>query len=248
MRLHRLVETFDDKASRCRRLSDLSSLMDDVVPELGFQRFAIVQGLWFRMPEARLIRLDNYGDYGEEFIARKDYLHDPVMRAGARASKVFPWRQLARLTQLGPRQQTILDEAERQGLRNGLTLPFGALGEPAGTCSFATAATELPSTWHCRAATLIGATACHEARRLCGFPARSAELPEISPRKLEILQLAATGRTDPEIAMLLDLRRSTIETYMTQLRQALDVGTRTQLCIHALRIGLIAFEDAISGF
>ena len=75
-----------------------------------------------------------------------------------------------------------------------------------------------------------------------------SNVPVLSNRKLEILRFAAIGKTDPEIALILGLSRLTIETYMAQLRQAFDVYTRTQLCVTALRLGLIAFDDAISGF
>ncbi|WP_206243573.1 helix-turn-helix transcriptional regulator [Novosphingobium terrae] len=248
MRLHRLVETFDESVRRCHTLGDIAHLLETAGCEMGFERFAMAHGLWFQRPEARLIRIDNYGDYGEQFISRKDYLHDPVMNAGQRASKPFGWSQLGGLTRLGRRQMSILIEAERHGIRSGLTLPVGVPGEPWGSCSFATSKQELPSRWHCRAAMAIAASAFHEARRLCGYPARAQELPVISRRKIEILQRAALGETDPEIAMILGLSRSTIETYMTQLRQAFNVGTRTQLCVYALRAGLIGFEDILSGF
>lgn len=70
-------------------------------------------------------------------------------------------------------------------------------------------------------------------------------MPSLSPRKLEILQCVAIGKSDPEIAMIYGLSRTTIETYMGQLRRAFGVGTRTQLCVTALRLGLVAFDDVI---
>ncbi len=152
------------------------------------------------------------------------------------------------LIPFGRKQETILGEAGRHGLRMGLTLPVGVTGEPSGCCSFVTSKSELPSRWHQRAAALIGADAFREARRLHGFPARDSKMPELSPRKREILELAAQGKTDPEIAIILGLKTSSVESYMAQMRQAFDVYGRTQLCNAALRFGLLAFEDAISGF
>lgn len=248
MRLHRLVETFDEKASRCRILSELSELMAAVVLELGFERFAMVHGLWFRLPRARLVRLDNYGDFAERFIARQYYLYDPVMLASQRTNRAFTWSEVPGLVPMARRQQDILRDAQSFGLCNGFTVPISVVGEPPGSCSFVTPRDELPSRWHCRAAALVAASAFHAARNLCGYPARVLAISTISPRKLEILRFAAIGKTDPEIAMILGLSRTTIETYMAQLRRALDVYSRTQLCVTAVRFGLIAFEDAISGF
>jgi hypothetical protein len=54
---------------------------------------------------------------------------------------------------------------------------------------------------------------------------------------LEVVRLAAIGKSDREIAMILKLKSSTIETYMAQLRQAFDVYSRTQVCLTAARPG-----------
>lgn len=241
MRLHRLVDTFDDRAGRCRSQSELSDLLAAVVPDLGFHWFSLIHPLWFQMPEARLVKIDNYGDYGARYVAQKHYLRDPVMAASQRASKAFPWSRLPTLTTLGRAQQKIMDDGRRFGVATGITLPVNVIGEPFGLCSFSTADGILPSQWHCRAAELIGASAFHEARRLCNFPARASELPMLSPRKLDVLHCAALGKSDPEIAMILGLSRATIETYMKQLRLALNACSRTQLCVIALRFGLITF-------
>ena len=38
--------------------------------------------------------------------------------------------------------------------------------------------------------------------------------------------------------------RAIIETYIRQLRATFEVYTRTQVCVAALRFGLVAFDDA----
>src|SRR3546814_11294327 len=98
---------------------------------------------------------------------------------------------------------------------------------PPGCCSFATSKPELPSAWRCRAAAFIGAEAFREARRLHGLPMRKRRIPGLSPRKLEVIRLAAIGNSDREIAMSLNLKRSTVETYMAHIPTAFEVTTRT---------------------
>lgn len=248
MQLHRLVETFDEKARRCHNFKELSELISLTVPDLGFQKFSLIQWLWFRAPKSSLICIDNYGDYGEKFVAREDYLYDPVRLACQRTSRAFVWGDIPSMISLKQRQHHILERAGQYGLRSGLTLPIATVGEPSGACSFATSSGDLPSRWHCRAAVLIGSSAFHEARRLCGYPARAIDPPIISLRKQEILQFAAIGKTDPEIAMILGLSKNTIETYIRQLLRSLDVYNRTQLCVKALRLGLIAFDDVYHNY
>lgn len=248
MPLHRVVEEFSILAPRCSTKEELFALSEAAARDLGFDRLAIVHGLWFRYPERRLIRMDNFGEYAELFIRRKYHLHDPALLSCQRINTAFPWSMARKLIPFFQQQEVIMQEAFRHGLKVGLTLPVGVTGEPPGCCSFVSSRPQLPSRWRCRAATLIGAEAFREARRLHGFPARAKQVPHLSDRKLEILQLAALGKTDPEIADILGLMPSTVETYMAQLRQTFDVYSRSQLVADGLRFGLIAFEDAIPGF
>lgn len=246
MSLHRLVEEFGARSNACTNTHDLFALTEAAAREIGFPRLAMVHGLWFRQPSRRLIRMDNFGEWADIFIERRFYLHDPVLLACQRINTAFPWREIARiLGAVSRRQQLILGEAERHGLHNGFTLPVGVMGEPMGCCSFVRNHSDLPSNWFCRAAALIGADAFREARRLHGFPARAKVLPQLSDRKFECLQLLAIGKTDHEIGRILNLKDSTVRSYMTLLRQDFDVCSRTQLAAEALRFGLISYDDAI---
>jgi DNA-binding CsgD family transcriptional regulator len=246
--LHRVIEAYSARCGRCRTVAELFALTDAAIRELGFDRWALVQPLWFRCPTKRLIRMDTFGEFADIFIEREYYKDDPALLACQRTDKPFLWNQLRRLIPVRPKQEIILREAVQHDLRTGLTVPLGVIGEPPGCFSFVTSKSDRPSRWRQRAAMLIAVDAFHEARRLHGFPGPVKTLPELSPRKREVLELAAIGKTDPEIATILGLKPSSVETYMAQMRQLFGVYGRTQLCNQALRFGLIAFEDAISGF
>jgi DNA-binding CsgD family transcriptional regulator len=246
MGLHRLVEEFATKAPRCRNADELFGLMEPAARELGFPRIAMVHGLWFRLPGQRqFIRLDNFADWAEIFIDRRYYFDDPGLLASQRTNLAFLWSETRRLLPFFTRRhEMILREADRHGLRQGLTLPVGVMGEPHGCCSFATDG-DLPSIWHLRAATLIGAAAFHEARRLHGFPRQGRCPPRISPRKLECLRLIACGKTDREIASILAVKIGTVHTHMAHLRQDFDAHSRAQLIAEALRFGLVSYDDIL---
>jgi len=205
-------------------------------------------GYGFAAPHRRLIRIDNFGEWADIFIERGYYRDDPALLACQRTNTAFPWTDLRELIPCTGRQQLILAEAARHGLCTGFTLPVGVIGEPPGCCSFTSDTAELPSRWRCRAAALIGAEAFRAARRLHGYPLCARRTPHLTPRKLDVLQLTALGKTDFEIALILGLKPSTVETYQTQLREAFGVYSRSQLTAQALRFGLVAYEDAISGF
>lgn len=245
MGLHRLVEEFAGRSRRCTTAHELFTITEAAAREIGFPRIALVHGLWFRQPDRRLIRLDNFGEWADIFIERKYYLDDPALLACQRTNTAFPWTELSELIPFGRNQLTILSEAQSHGLQTGFTLPVGVMGEPHGCCSFSSDKPELPSRWHRRAATLIAADAFREARRLHGFPARARRVPRLSKRKLECLRLLAIGKTDGEIATILGLKKPTVRTYMTSLRKDFDVVSRAQLTADALRFGFVGFDDAI---
>src|SRR3546814_14812089 len=85
-------------------------------------------------------------------------------------SSDLTWNEMRRNLPPDPKQARILNEAGRHGLRVGLTVPVAVPGEPAGCCTFATDASELPSPALCRAAAWIADDHFAEERRLHGYP------------------------------------------------------------------------------
>jgi len=245
MSMHRVVEQFSRACLLCSTADDLLALTADAASELGFNRVALVHGLWFRRPDRQLVRMDTFGEWADIFIDRRYYLDDPALLACQRTNAAFTWGEVANFIPFGSKQITILAEAERHGLRNGITLPAGVMGEPTGCCSFSCDRSELPSRWRCRAAALIGADAFREARRIHGLPVPLRHLPALSRRKLECLRLIAEGWSDKQIALALGLSPATVCTYVAMLRRDFDVVSRVQLAVEALRFALIGYDDAI---
>src|SRR3546814_16422827 len=92
--------------------------------------------------------------------------------------------------------------------------------------------------------TTLFLSAFAEARRLHGDPVTIDEaVPHLSPRRLECLRWAAIGRTDEQIALIMDAKVSTIRTHMADLRRLFGVCSRTELARAAQRAGLIGIDD-----
>ena len=64
----------------------------------------------------------------------------------------------------------------------------------------------------------------------------------LSPREKEVLQLAAQGRTNREMAEILFLSIRTVEKHRQAFMRKLDLTKREDLTKYALRKGLIGFE------
>lgn len=62
----------------------------------------------------------------------------------------------------------------------------------------------------------------------------------LSEREREIFQLVAEGRTNKEIAQLLALSPSTVETHRAHIMEKLDVHTAAEIVLYAVRKGIIS--------
>jgi two-component system response regulator NreC len=61
----------------------------------------------------------------------------------------------------------------------------------------------------------------------------------LTDREKEVLQLLAEGRSNKEVAMLLDLGVSTVETHRSNLMQKLDLHNTAEIVLYAVRKGII---------
>lgn len=246
MPLERLIEQHRKSVRAARRDGDILTDTVDAVRELGFDRVALVQMVWFVRQEQRYFCLDNYGEWHDIFIARHYYRRDPVHLASLRTNRCFAWSELGSILGRSRVHRPILAEAARHGLRVGLTVPVGVAGEPPGSASLATDRSELPPRDHCRAAAWIVDEAFAEVRRIYGYPSTiEDDPPPLSPRRLECLRLAALGLGDAEIALRMGIALSTVLTHMKYLRQTYAVRSRTQLARIAQRYGLIGIDEII---
>lgn len=68
--------------------------------------------------------------------------------------------------------------------------------------------------------------------------------PQLSPRQIACLQLAAQGKRSPEIAEALGISRRTVDQYFEEAGARLDARTRVQAVAKAVRLGLVSDEPS----
>lgn len=76
-----------------------------------------------------------------------------------------------------------------------------------------------------------------------GQPSELAQLAELSERELEILRLAAKGLSNQDIAGKLFLSRRTVQAHLGNIFRKMDVGSRTEAVLQALRKGWLGLDD-----
>jgi len=95
--------------------------------------------------------------------------------------------------------------------------------------------------------TVLSATSSHQilkhALRLMTKPSHLDSNVGISARELQILKLAATGMSNKEIALNLELSPRTVKGYLTDMFSKLGVASRTEAVIVSLRAGLLTLDD-----
>jgi two-component system, NarL family, response regulator NreC len=62
----------------------------------------------------------------------------------------------------------------------------------------------------------------------------------LTEREKEVLQLIAEGKSNKEVAAMLDLSPYTVETHRTHIMQKLDLHSTAELVLYAVRKGIIA--------
>ena len=74
---------------------------------------------------------------------------------------------------------------------------------------------------------------------------RAPDSPEaLTERETDVLRLLAQGKSNKEIAHLLSLSEKTVKTHVSNILSKLNVPSRTQAALYAVRIGLASIESA----
>jgi DNA-binding NarL/FixJ family response regulator len=80
-------------------------------------------------------------------------------------------------------------------------------------------------------------------RRLADGKAEMGQDQELHPRELQVLDLAAKGRGNKEIGKELCISERTVQTHLVNVFRKLQVNSRTEAIIKALKEGWLALDE-----
>jgi NarL family two-component system response regulator LiaR len=81
-------------------------------------------------------------------------------------------------------------------------------------------------------------------RELSDHSGRSSAAGDLTERETEVLQLVAAGHSNRDIAGRLSISEATVRTHVSRILTKLDLCSRTQAALYALREGLASLQDS----
>jgi LuxR family quorum-sensing system transcriptional regulator CciR len=225
---------------------ELAGAIGEVARDLGFSYFALTHHVDVRRSSAA-IRIHNYpAGWAEWFDGQALGASDPVHRASNITSVGFAWSTLGEMIALTPADRRILELARKEGIGEGFTVPAHVPGEAHGSCSFACVTGEPLPDERLPLLQLVGAFAFEAARRMRRM--RFSKGPvQLTDRQRECVMLAARGKTDGEIGLILGVSEATVGEHLRHAFERYDVSKRTLVAVHALFDGTIGFLDVLRG-
>jgi LuxR family transcriptional regulator, quorum-sensing system regulator CciR len=241
-----LLDEIVDQLRNANTDAALVRVIGDVSRDLGFDYFALIHHADLSRLTPSLIHMDNYpAVWREHYVADRLYLDDPVLHACVRTHLGFAWGDIGNTVTLSNRQRLILENARKEGIGEGFTVPVNIHGEVNGSCSFATRFGKALPHNYLILAQLLGSFAFQAARRLRqnASPNSQPLLPLLTPRQRECVVLVGNGKTDWEIATILGLREDTVTKYLNAARERYGVARRMQLVVAAIYDGQISLGE-----
>lgn len=117
---------------------ELSALMEAVAREMDFRHYALIHHDDLRAPQPHRVDLKDYPPaIIERLFGQHRYRRDPVIRGCIFADSAFVWSDLHRIIHLDRHDRTSFELGAREGLNEGITVPYVRLGDCMGSCTFA---------------------------------------------------------------------------------------------------------------
>lgn len=175
----RFEEEFVRQAKGCRSDRALCHVFEAATRELGFDHFALIRRIVVQGPRSKFDSLNTYPEaWAEEFVGRRLYLDDPVIRAAQRIAIGFPWSGVTRILSLTRAHRRVMALSARYGMGEGFTIPANVPGEPNASLSFAMRPGRPLPKLRLYCVERIGMQALHVARRLGGYPPNLGRPPD----------------------------------------------------------------------
>lgn len=234
-----------DALRSVRSRDELVGLMEVVTREMDFRHYALIHHDDLRSPRSDVVDLKDYPPaVSDRLIGQQRYRRDPVIRGCIFADGAFLWSDLPRIIRIDRHDRASFEQGERDGLNEGITVPYVRLGDRMGSCTFAGTRCPERAAMFLGAAQMIGIFAFQAATRLLARPPiMPAVAPRLHPRPRDCVVLAGRGYSNKEIARALSLTPRTVDGYLTEARRLFGAHDRTELVVSAVLAGEVGLHE-----
>jgi LuxR family quorum-sensing system transcriptional regulator CciR len=217
---------------------ELAGLIEAVTREMKFRHYALIHHADLCEAPPGMVDLKDYPDaITEQLIGQHRYRRDPVIRGCIFADSAFLWSDLPKIIRLDRHDRASFELGAREGLNEGITVPYVRLGDLMGSCTFAGTRDPDLAQKLLGAAQMVGIFAFQSAARLAGGDRRvPAAQIRLHPRPRDCVVLAGRGYSNKEIARALALAPRTVDGYLTEARRLFRAHDRTELVVSAVSV------------
>jgi LuxR family transcriptional regulator, quorum-sensing system regulator BjaR1 len=188
------------------------------------------------VPDDRVLHITNWP---EELIrrraARADALHDPVARCGLRSRRPFKWSAAKGLA--SERGRKALDEVSDFSMNDGLMFPMHAIGSVPGGVSLGAQHLDVSQRQIAELEIVSQHTYFKLEDMLGPFPYQVTI--DLSKREVQVIQIAAAGKTNWEISRILGVSEETVKATISRASRKLKASNRAHAVATAIAHSLI---------
>ena len=221
-----------------KTLEELTVVFNKFIEQFGFTSIAISQisnPLLIKDPSNQVFITTWSPEWQEHWWKSGYYQHDPIIHYLLKSRSIFTWDVVyQQASKIGKK---IIDESRAFGFKNGITLPITTGVGPLGIVSLGIDEVILDQ----EILTTVQTVSTHTYMHIVKL--KNLALPyligSLSKRETEIMHLVSQGKTNWEIAHILELSDETIKSNLKRVSQKLNTVNRAHSVSEAIRKGLI---------
>lgn len=218
-------------------IATLNAWFAEVAADFGVESFdAVLLGRYGEPLAPRLIAAHTDPAWIRRYRDRNHFAADPTLLELRRRTSPFAWAELESRYR-DRATAAVFSDARAAGYCEGLDIPWHTADGLMGVVTLRGSRLDLAP--DSKPVLRLVATYYAEVARELVECADDAPGPHLTKRQLECLNWAAEGKTDWEISQILGVAEGTVQRHFERIRERLNVATRMQAVVIALRAGLI---------
>lgn len=188
------------------------------------------------VPNDQILHITNWpGELLQQRNAQRGDLNDPIARCGLRSKRPFTWSEARK--QANRMGRRTLDQAADFRIKDGLMFPMHAIDSVPGGVSLGTEHLDVSPKQVSELEIVAQHTYFKLEEKLGPFPYQVSI--DLSPREVQVVQIAAAGKTNWEISRILGVSEETVKATISRASKKLNATNRAHAVATAIAHSLI---------